>query len=137
MLGTIQSYDTKSQTGVLKSEGEFYAFHIDDWQDEVLPDEGDEVKFEEKDGEIYTVSLVGPYYSQVDPVKSRIIAGLLGLGLGAFGMHRFYLGYYTMGVVQLIVTGVTMGYGLLWGFLEGVLILSGNMDKDAKNRPLK
>jgi TM2 domain-containing membrane protein YozV len=137
MLGTIESYDSKSQTGVIKSEDGHYAFHIDNWQEEELPENNDDVSFEEKDGEIYTVSLVGAYLSQQDPVKSRIIAGLLGMGLGAIGAHRFYLGFYTIGIAQIVVTALTLGYGVLWGFIEGVLLLSGNMDKDAKNRPLK
>ncbi len=137
MLGTIESYDNKSQTGVIKSKKGHYAFHIDDWQDEEPPEKNDDVSFEEKDGEIYTVSLIGAYFAQMEPVKSRIIAGLLGVILGAVGAHRFYLGYYTIGIAQLIVTGLTLGYGLLWGFIEGVLLLSGNIDRDAKNRPLK
>lgn len=137
MLGTIESYDSKSQTGVIKSKKDHYAFHIDDWQEEELPEDNDDVYFEEKDGEIYTVSLVGAYLSQQDPVKSRIIAGLLALFLGALGAHRFYLGYYTIGVAQVVVTGLTLGYGVLWGFVEAILLFSGNMDRDAKNRPLK
>lgn len=137
MLGTIESYDSKSQTGVINSKKDHYAFHIDDWQEEELPENNDDVYFEEKDGEIYTVSLVGAYMAHLEPVKSRIIAGLLALVLGAIGAHRFYLGYYTIGIAQIIVTTLTLGYGLMWGFVEGILLLSGNMDKDAKNRPLK
>jgi hypothetical protein len=137
MLGTIESYDSKSQTGVIKSKEDDYAFHINDWQEEELPDDGDEVVFEEKDGEIYTVSLVGANFAQLEAVKSRTIAGLLGLILGAVGAHRFYLGYYVIGILQLIVTVVTLGFGLLWGFIEGFLILTGNINKDAKGRPLK
>ncbi len=138
MLGTIESYDSKSQTGVINSVADRYAFHIDNWQEEELvPEKGDEVNFEENDGEVVTISLVGSYSAQLDPVKSRVIAGLLGLILGGVGAHRFYLGYYTIGIMQLIVTGLTLGFGLLWGFLEGFLILSGNMNKDAKGRPLK
>ncbi len=137
MLGTIESYNSKSQTGVIKSKEEKYAFHINDWQEEELPDGGDEVVFEEKEGEIYTVSLVGVNFAQLEAVKSRTIAGLLGLILGAVGAHRFYLGYYVIGVLQIIFFAVTLGFGLIWGFIEGFLILTGNINKDAKGRPLK
>lgn len=34
-------------------------------------------------------------------VKSKVAAGLLGIFLGAYGVHNFYLGYYKKGAVQL------------------------------------
>jgi TM2 domain-containing membrane protein YozV len=73
-----------------------------------------------------------------------MVAGLLGIFLGAFGIHRFYLGYTVIGVIQVLVTVVigliTCGIGVLagsiWGFIEGILILTGQIDKDAQGRPL-
>lgn len=75
----------------------------------------------------------------VDPeAKSRLTAGLLGIFLGAFGVHRFYLGYTSIGVLQILVTIATCGIGGLWGIIEGVLILSGTGIKtDADGRPLR
>ena len=70
-------------------------------------------------------------------VKSQLAAGLLGVFLGGWGVHRFYLGYTGIGVLQIIVTLVTCGIGSLWGFIEGILILVGTMDTDAEGRPLK
>jgi hypothetical protein len=138
MQGTIESYDSKTQAGVVKTETGSYDFNIDNWQEELLlPEAGDDVNFEIQDGKIDSISLVGAYLEQLEPVKSRVIAGVLGLVLGLVGAHRFYLGYYVIGTAQLIVTALTLGYGLLWGFVEGFLILSGNMNKDAKGRPLK
>ena len=69
--------------------------------------------------------------------KSKIVAGLLGIFVGEFGIHRFYLGYTTIGVIQIVVTILTLGIGGLWGFIEGILILVGNINKDAQGRPLK
>lgn len=69
--------------------------------------------------------------------KSKLAAGLLGIFLGGFGIHRFYLGYVGLGIAQIIVTLVTFGFGAIWGFIEGILILTGSMDKDAQGRPLK
>ena len=57
--------------------------------------------------------------------KSRLTAGLLGIFLGSIGVHRFYLGYTSIGVLQILVTIATFGLGALWGMIEGVLILSG------------
>lgn len=69
--------------------------------------------------------------------KSKIAAGLLGIFLGGFGVHRFYLGFIGIGIAQIAVSFVTCGFGSLWGFIEGILILTGSMDKDAKGRVLK
>jgi TM2 domain-containing membrane protein YozV len=68
--------------------------------------------------------------------KSKIVAGILGIFLGGFGIHRFYLGYTGIGIIQIIVTIVTCGIGYLWGFIEGILILTGNINKDAQGNDL-
>jgi TM2 domain-containing membrane protein YozV len=72
-----------------------------------------------------------------EAVKSKIAAGLFGIFLGGFGVHRFYLGYVGIGILQIVVTIITLGWGGLWGFIEGILILTGTIDKDAEGRPLK
>ena len=68
--------------------------------------------------------------------RSKLVAGLLGIFLGGFGVHRFYLGYTGLGLLQILVTFVTCGLGSLWGLVEGILILVGNIDRDADGRPL-
>lgn len=68
------------------------------------------------------------YYTDVefgssDP-KSKKTAGLLGVFVGAFGIHRFYLGYTWIGVAQIIVSILTCTLGgAIWGFIEGLCIL--------------
>ena len=81
-----------------------------------------------------------PSYSAYDPqAKSKIAAGLFGIFLGGFGVHRFYLGYTQIGVIQIVVTIFTCGFGSLWGFIEGILILVGHESfrTDADGRPLR
>lgn len=68
--------------------------------------------------------------------RSKMVAGLLGIFLGAWGVHRFYMGYTQMGIIQIAVTLVTCGIGGLWGFVEGIMILVGSMDRDADGLPL-
>ncbi|MDQ1600289.1 MAG: hypothetical protein QOD68_1763 [Actinomycetota bacterium] len=84
----------------------------------------------------------GPAYGMVpyDPqAKSKLAAGLFGIFLGSFGVHRFYLGYTTIGIIQIVVTIFTCGIGGLWGFIEGILYLVGSngYTTDANGRPLR
>lgn len=69
--------------------------------------------------------------------KSKLAAGLLGIFLGGLGIHRFYLGYVGIGIAQIIVTLITFGIGGIWGFIEGIMILTDVIDKDAKGMPLR
>ncbi len=75
--------------------------------------------------------------------KSKVAAGILGILLGAFGVHNFYLGYVGKAVAQLLIT-VLSCFTLaivseVWGLVEGILILTGseNFKKDAKGVPLQ
>ena len=69
--------------------------------------------------------------------KSKLVAGLLQLFLGGFGVGRFYLGYTGIGVAQILVTIFTCGIGGLWPFIDGILILTGSVQTDANGVPLK
>lgn len=80
---------------------------------------------------------VGYGASTLGEAKSRLAAGLLGVFVGGLGIHRFYLGYVGIGIAQIIVTICTCGVGHIWGFIEGILILVGSIDKDAQGKPLK
>lgn len=68
--------------------------------------------------------------------KSKLVAGLLGILLGGFGVGRFYTGHIGLGVAQLIVTFVTFGLGSLWGLIDGIMMLAGNA-KDSNGLPLR
>ncbi|MBF0537654.1 MAG: TM2 domain-containing protein [Nitrospirae bacterium] len=67
--------------------------------------------------------------------KNKAIAGILAIFLGSLGIHRFYLGYTGIGIAQVLLTFST-GLGTIWGVVEGILILTGNIKKDAQGRPL-
>ena len=83
-----------------------------------------------------------PYYGYPpgqDPRKSRVAAGVLGIVLGGFGVHRFYLGFTTIGVLQIVVTILTCGLGSIWGFVEGILYLvsAKGYTEDSRGIPLR
>ncbi len=138
MLGQIESYDKDIQTGVIKvDEEQFFEFYITTWTSEDEPKVGDEVDFLEEEGEVLEVSIAGVHLKNLRPVKSRNIAGILGILLGAIGVHRIYLGFYWVALAQIIVTFITGGFGVMWGFIEGILIYAGHIEKDAKGRLLK
>ena len=65
------------------------------------------------------------------PPKSKVAGGLLGIFLGIFGAHRFYLGYSGIGVTMLLITLLSFGFlspfVALWGLIEGIIILTGGM----------
>lgn len=79
---------------------------------------------------------IPPGYQQ----KSKIAAGILGILLGALGIHNFYLGYTNKALIQLLVTVLTCGIGgfamWIWGLVEGIQILTGTINVDAHGVPL-
>lgn len=54
----------------------------------------------------------------------KIVAGILGILLGALGIHKFYLGYTKEGVLQIVITICTCGIGSVIGLIEGILYLT-------------
>ncbi len=86
--------------------------------------------------------------------KSKIAAGLLGIFLGGFGVHNFYLGYtgkaiaqVLMGSLGILLTLFSCGFlfififaafaSSIWGLIEGIMILCGSIKVDGKGIPLK
>ncbi len=86
--------------------------------------------------------------------KSKVLAGLLGVipPSGALGLHRFYLGNTGLGIAHvallllgilltITVVGALLGIPMLvgnvvWAVIEGVMILTGSINKDATGQEL-
>ncbi|MFU2364015.1 MAG: NINE protein [Clostridiales bacterium] len=73
--------------------------------------------------------------------KSRLLAGLLGIFLGTFGVHNFYLGYTGKAIAQLLISLLSCGIlafaSGIWGLVEGIMILSGSITVDGNGNELK
>ena len=60
--------------------------------------------------------------------KDKTTAGILGILLGGFGVHQFYLGSVGTGVILIAATLVTCGIGAILGLVEGILLLTMSDD---------
>lgn len=78
--------------------------------------------------------------SNTNVPKSKIAAGLLGIFLGSFGVHNFYLGYTSKAVAQLLITVLSCGIlsfvSGIWALVEGIMILTGSINVDAEGNTL-
>ena len=79
-------------------------------------------------GAPYGVDHYGRPYSE----KSKIVAGVLQIVLGAFGTGRWYTGHYGIAVAQLLTCG---GFGV-WSLIDGIIMLVGDVE-DPEHRPLR
>ena len=76
------------------------------------------------------------------PPRQLLIVVILALFAGLFGLHNFYLGHTSRGLVQLLVSVCTLGFAApfvwLWAVVELILIVtrSGSYAFDAFGRPL-
>ena len=73
--------------------------------------------------------------------KQWIVAVLLAFCLGTLGIHNFYLGYTTKGIIQLVLTISVIGIFVSgpWVLIELIMILmrSGSYGYDAQGQPLQ
>lgn len=67
------------------------------------------------------------------PIKSKAVAGILGIFLGGLGIHKFYLGKAGMGVLYLLFCWTAIPAFI--GFIEGIIYLvSNDHNFQVKNR---
>ncbi|MEM1424489.1 MAG: TM2 domain-containing protein [Planctomycetota bacterium] len=58
----------------------------------------------------------------------KILAGVLGIVLGALGIHKFVLGQTASGIIMLLITVLSLGFlsfipGII-GLIEGIIYLT-------------
>ena len=66
--------------------------------------------------------------------KSKVAAGVLGILLGALGVHNFYMGHTGKGIAQLLITLLSIGFlspvTAIWGLIEGIICLTSDTKTD-------
>jgi len=75
---------------------------------------------------------VNPQQSMTDwkaqGADKKIAAGIVAILLGSLGVHKFILGYTTEGIIMLLVTVLTCGFGAMItsiiGIVEGIIYLT-------------
>lgn len=85
----------------------------------------------------YTGDPNAPYgydaYGRPYSDKSKVVAGVLSLFLGSFGVGRFYTGHTGLALGQLFTCG---GCGI-WSLIDGIMLLTQDGATDAQGRVLR
>ncbi len=56
--------------------------------------------------------------------SKKVMAGVLAIILGGFGVHKFVLGYTKEGIIQIVLTLISCGALSLIGLIEGIIYLT-------------
>ena len=130
MRGQILAYVADSQMGlVVTPDGQRLSFRGADWQEAIAPERGMAVEFTVIEGSRarqVQLALPEPTAAPAMPAapaqpplaqrpKRKPVLTLLALFLGFFGAHRFYMGSWGWGLVQLL--GVPLVVGLFMALL--------------------
>ena len=70
---------------------------------------------------------------KVAGAEKKLPAGICGILIGGLGIHKFILGYNTEGLIMLLVTLLTCGFGGIVtgviGLIEGIIYLTKSDDE--------
>ena len=66
----------------------------------------------------------GMQQQKIPGADKKILAGVLGILFGGFGVHKFVLGYTTEGLIKIAISVVTCGIGGIVGLIEGIIYLT-------------
>lgn len=117
LKGKILDFNSEDRTGLISGDdGNRYKVDIAHWKGNALPAQGTVVDF----------GVNGEYAEDVYPdggvaskgSSKKIGAALFAFFLGAFGAHKFYLGYTKQGVIMLL----TFLFGLILFGIPSMII---------------
>ena len=78
------------------------------------------------------MSAAVPVSGQLAGADDKVLAGVLGITVGALGIHKFVLGYTTEGVIMLLISvvagiftcAISTGVMGVIGLVEGIIYLT-------------
>jgi TM2 domain-containing membrane protein YozV len=67
-----------------------------------------------------------PVAERYPGADKKLAAGLCGIFLGAFGVHKFILGFTTPALIMLLTSITCVGYPIMYtiGLIEGIIYLA-------------
>ena len=117
MKGKILDYNIQTSSGIISGEdGKRYTFNNEEWKSNKSPAVNQIVDFA-IDGD----KAVAVYLENSNEGKNKIVAALLAFFVGAFGIHKFYLGCKKAGIIMLVLffTGFAL-FGIP-SFIMGII----------------
>ncbi|MDE0087852.1 MAG: TM2 domain-containing protein [Candidatus Poribacteria bacterium] len=121
MKGKILDFSIQTNSGAISGDdGERYNFSGADWKSDRHPTRGMSVDFATEDHrakEIY-IAVGGSTLGE----KDKILAGLLAIFLGAFGIHKFYLGYKKAGIILLVINTAGLMITVFFLFIPNFIV---------------
>jgi TM2 domain-containing membrane protein YozV len=100
MKGNILEYSEDSRSGLISGEdGKRYNFDIKEWKGSSLPKVENKIDFSTSGD---NAEAIYPQSSSSNASSTKIAAALFAFFLGAFGAHKFYLGYTKQGIIMLL-----------------------------------
>lgn len=99
MRGKILDFSIQESKGIILAEnGERFNFVTAEWKGTKSPSVNQVVDFS-----INNKMAEAIYSVTGESSKSKIVAGILALFLGGFGIHKFYLGCTLSGIIMLVI----------------------------------
>ncbi len=134
MKGQILDFSVQTGSGTISgADGQRYSFTGAEWKGNGAPLRGMSVDFETDGTQAKAVFVA--LGASTSGTKNKVAAGLLGIFLGGIGVHKFYLGFTTPGLIFLLTN--TVGFAVTWiflfipnivlgiiGFVEGIIYLT-------------
>ena len=129
MKGKVLHFDEQTRTGqITGDDGNRYKFNAEEWKPATLPRAGCSVDFVKDGDNAKEIFSSAPVYGGA---SKKIAAALFAFFLGAFGAHKFYLGYKKQGIIMLLVflfgwilIGIPSAIIGLIAFIEFILYLT-------------